>query len=142
MMSASKRWKIRKLWIKVLETGKIIEIVNRVKYSKATLEEIIYRTFSRTPVDLSLLDDAVRSKIENGRIVVGMTRYQTLLGRGYPPAHRTLDLGAENWKYWSSRYRISEIHFEQGRLAGFSTNCASEFADCDLPSSSLDSSTE
>jgi hypothetical protein len=108
--------RIFKVWIKLAETGDIIRINNVRTHSKATHAEIIHRTFSKIPVDLSRLDDDVRSKILNGQVDLGMTRYQVLLARGYPPGHRTPDLTGDVWEYWNSRFRSHKVLFGEGRV--------------------------
>ncbi len=92
--------------------------LNNVKsHSKVSMRKIVYRTFSEEPTDLSVLDAPTRKAIAEGVLIPGMTRYQVILARGYPPGHRTPALAADTWHYWSSRYRSSAIHFSDGFLS-------------------------
>jgi hypothetical protein len=115
--SGSKRI-LKALKIKIVETDQTVRIDHVEHHSKRSLAETLYRMFSPRPLDLSDLDQKLRGKILAGELDVGMTRFHTLLTRGYPPGHRTPDLRQGLWEYWSSRYRSRRIHFLNGRLVG------------------------
>ncbi len=51
---------------------------------------------------LAGLSPDVAAAVRAGRVVVGMTKAQVLLARGYPPGHQTPDLEASEWLYYDS----------------------------------------
>ena len=99
-----------------MDSKTTITIINVRSYSKASKYEIIYRMFSPEPVNLELFAEETQSLIKAGQLGEGMTRYQTLLARGYPPAHRTPSLQSDQWVYWSSRHQSDVVNFVDGRL--------------------------
>jgi hypothetical protein len=115
LLTGSRKNKVTSLHLRVLATGDYIKF-RFSRYAKVSKNEILYRTFSPEPVDLGRLEDDLRSEILAGKLRPGMTRYQTLLTRGYPPFHRTPDLRGDTWEYWRSRYDSYEIEFSEGRL--------------------------
>jgi hypothetical protein len=52
--------------------------------------------------------------ISMGRLTKGMTREQALLTRGYPPAHRTPDLNADEWIYYDTPGFVDRVVFKDG----------------------------
>jgi hypothetical protein len=53
----------------------------------------------------------VRSAIEKGTVVNGMTREQVIVSVGYPPTHRTPTLDAPMWQHWQSRAGRFEVYW-------------------------------
>jgi hypothetical protein len=102
--------------IKRLDTGELVRVHNKKRYSGVNLMEFVFRTFSKEPLSLHLLEEDTRERILSGRLSEGMTRYQVILARGYPPVHHTPDLRGNVWEYWSNRYNHRPIQFVEGRL--------------------------
>jgi hypothetical protein len=46
-----------------------------------------------------------------------MTKYETVMARGHPPAHRTPSTEADDWLYYSGHKLCQQVHFVDGRLA-------------------------
>lgn len=76
------------------------------KYTKVDTATLAKRMLSRTPVSLENFDESTRNAIRAGTLSRGMTREQIIMTRGYPPAHKTPNIDADNgrWMYWSSRF--------------------------------------
>ena len=53
--------------------------------------------------------EPVRSAIEKGTVVNGMTREQVIVSVGYPPTHKTPSLDAPVWNHWQSRAGRFEV---------------------------------
>jgi hypothetical protein len=104
--------------IELVDSKKSIRIHNIAKHSALSLTQIMYRMFSPEPIDLEIFDEEIREQIVAGAVSEGMTKYQVLLARGYPPGHRTPSLGGDTWLYWSSRRLRQSLTFKDGRLAG------------------------
>jgi hypothetical protein len=111
-----RRSEIAELTIRLLDSKTTIRIMNVRRHSKLLLNDIVYRMFSPEPVDLSAFDEETRSLIKSGTLREGMTRYQVLLTRGYPPEHQTPSLESDTWIYWSSRFSSHALVFSDGRL--------------------------
>lgn len=58
----------------------------------------------------------IRSAIEAGKILKGMTKEQLIMALGYPATSDTPKLDAATWKYYWSRYPIV-IHWDGGRVS-------------------------
>jgi hypothetical protein len=104
------------LTVHVVDENTSIQISNRKGHSGVSLKEIVFRTFSPQPIDLSVFDPPTRAAIAAGTPMTGMTKYQVLLARGYPPGHRTRSLTADTWYYWNSRFSYHSVAFSDGRL--------------------------
>ncbi len=110
---------IAELTVRLLDSNTTVRITNVRQRSGLLLNDIVYRMFSPEPVDLSAFDEEMQSLIKSGTLREGMTRYQVLLTRGYPPEHRTPSLESDTWTYWSSRFVSHSLVFSDGRLTSF-----------------------
>ncbi len=86
------------------------------KYTKVDLDGMYNRLFSTKAVDLSKYSAAVKENIKIGEVVVGMSKDEVLLARGYPPFHKTASVKADLWKYWDNRFKTSIITFKDNRV--------------------------
>lgn len=59
---------------------------------------------------------AIRSAVEAGRAMPGMTTEQTIMARGYPPLHRTPDLAAREWLYYDGPGNGVYVTFADGAI--------------------------
>jgi len=50
--------------------------------------------------------------IDEGLIMVGMTKKAVIVAYGYPPEHKTPDLNDNVWRYWLNRFSSTEINFD------------------------------
>jgi hypothetical protein len=112
------RSEIAELTVRLLDSETTIRITNVTRHSKVLLNDIVYRMFSPEPVDLSVFDEEMQSLIRAGTLKEGMTKFQVLLTRGYPPRHQTPTLESDTWIYWSSRFSPQTLVFSTGRLTG------------------------
>ncbi|WP_294960488.1 hypothetical protein [Sulfurimonas sp.] len=86
------------------------------KYTKVDAAGTLDRLFSKTKVDLSMYSEDTLQNILDGKIVVGMTKEEVVLSRGYPPFHATISLKADVWKYWNNRFQTIEVRFEDNKV--------------------------
>jgi hypothetical protein len=107
---------IAELTVRLLDSQTTIRIMNVRRHAKVSLNEVVYRMFSPEPVDLSVFDDQMQLLIKSGTLRRGMTKYQVLLARGYPPGHETPSLESDTWTYWSSRFSSHILVFSNGLL--------------------------
>lgn len=107
---------IAELTVRLVDSKTTIRIMNVSRHAKVSLNEVVYRMFSPEPVDLSVFDDQMQLLIKSGTLRQGMTKYQVLLTRGYPPAHETPSLESDTWTYWSSRFSSHVRVFSKGML--------------------------
>jgi hypothetical protein len=59
---------------------------------------------------------AIADAIHDGRLVTGMTKEQALIARGYPPAHRTPSLDANEWIYYDTPGFVDRVVFAGGKI--------------------------
>ncbi len=103
--------------IQLVTTGEVVTIQNVPKYSRRSMREVFGLMFSPEQVDMSQIPNNLLADIKSGRIRQGMTRDDVLLSMGYPPGHKTPDLGLNTWIYWQSKVNTLEVHFdESGRV--------------------------
>jgi hypothetical protein len=60
---------------------------------------------------------AVRQAIHDGRLLPGMSKREALMARGYPPAHHTPSIDADDWLYYSHSKLCERVRFVDGRIA-------------------------
>lgn len=100
-----------------LSSGETVRVENVPEYTRTDISTIARRMLSRSPVPIERFDKTMTDAIRNGVLRFGMTREQVIMARGYPPAHETPSLDLDSWKYWSNRFVIQTIVFENGVLA-------------------------
>jgi hypothetical protein len=96
-----------------------IEFVRR--HSKLTPQEYFERHFSEKSVlaeggAFSRFTNKEKANIKAGTVVPGMSAPAVVMACGYPPSHRTPDLGADAWVYWSNRIMSFKIVFKEGKV--------------------------
>ncbi len=64
--------------------------------------------------------------IQEGRLAEGMTREQALMARGYPPAHRTPNLDANEWIYYETPGFVDRVAFSDGKILSVTRGPAPE----------------
>ena len=87
-------------------------------YTKVTMSELAKRMLSPDPVPIEKFGDEMARNITSGSLVKGMTREQVIMTRGYPPAHKTPSIAADNakWTYWSSKFVTETVTISGGKL--------------------------
>ncbi len=66
---------------------------------------------------LRSLEPSVAAAVREGRVVVGMTKDEVLLARGYPPFHRTPAVAANRWIYYEFYSVVDLVDFVDGRVS-------------------------
>jgi len=59
----------------------------------------------------------IRQAIRDGRVIVGMSKAETIMARGYPPAHQTPRLDGSEWIYYVSNGIVDSVRFGDGRVS-------------------------
>ncbi len=62
-------------------------------------------------------DAPLRAAIRDGRLLPGMTKWEAITVRGFPPAHHTPSTDADDWLYYASYDRCERVRFVDGRIA-------------------------
>ena len=99
--------------------GNLIALSNIKKYSRLSLDALTQRMFGTAPVDLSKFTPEEQNACLSGHVVPGMSKEAVLVARGYPPAHKTPDLNANDWQYWNGRFNSRVYHFKEGKFVDF-----------------------
>jgi hypothetical protein len=92
------------------DTNERMTLVN-TQYTGENIEGLFARTFAREQVDLGRFNPEFRDAIERGEVVVGMSRDEVLVARGYPPVHETPSLDNDRWRFWRHRFATNNVHF-------------------------------
>ncbi len=101
---------------RVKDTGWEVALVNKANYTGKTIDEIYDRYFGTSEVSLDGFTKLERDAIEAGKVVTGMSKDAVLIGRGYPPAHKTPSLDDDSWRFWQSRFDTMVVEFENGKV--------------------------
>jgi len=91
-------------------------IINAKKHSQKNMQEIKERMFGTDKVDISKASKSVQEAIENGQVVEGMTKEETLLAYGYPPAHVTPTTEVNQWTYWVNKWNRIILSFKDNKI--------------------------
>lgn len=102
--------------IKFVDSGTLLKIDNIEKHSKRSTEQIAKEFLSEKPTAIEKYGKEMADHISTGTLRLGMTKTQVLLTRGYPPSHETPTLEGDLWKYWSSRFVVHSLAFENDIL--------------------------
>lgn len=100
-----------------LERGDLVRVENVPNFTRVDMAGLAKRMLSATPVSLDGMDESMARSIKNGAMRAGMTKEQVVMARGYPPGHQTSSLELDSWKYWSSRFVVHTVVFQDGVLA-------------------------
>ena len=60
---------------------------------------------------------AVRRAIQNGHIMIGMTKEQVIMSLGYPLTSENPRLDAPFWRYWWSSFGEYQVHWSGNRVS-------------------------
>jgi len=96
--------------------GTEVVIVNAKKHSQKNIQEIKERMLGTKKVDLKKYSKSTREAIMSGQIIEGMTKEETLLAYGYPPAHVTPTTTANQWTYWVTKWNRVIVNFKDDKI--------------------------
>jgi len=97
--------------------GRSIKLKNIDKFTKVDVTALMTRTFALKKVNLTQFSTLEKTAIEQGDVVVGMTKDAVITSRGFPPAHRTASLKLDSWRFWQNRFGTIVYEFEQGKVS-------------------------
>lgn len=66
----------------------------------------------------------VAAAVRAGRVMVGMTKQQVIMARGYPPLHRTASLDAPEWLFYDGPGRGQYVTFVEDVVTSVRTGDA------------------
>ena len=78
-----------------------------------------FQNILRTTNPMDAMKDVPRriaDAMREGRLVEGMTKEQTLIARGYPPAHQTPSLESNEWIYYDTPGFVDRVVFSDGKI--------------------------
>lgn len=102
--------------IKVEKTGQSVTIENIQKYSQKDMATIAKAMLTRQEVPISNFDEKIQKNIRNGMLILGMTKEQVVMTRGFPPQHKTPSLEVDTWTFWNNRFVTHALVFQDGVL--------------------------
>jgi hypothetical protein len=106
----------RKMVLRVEQTGKEFTVENVEKYSRRNMDLVVRNLLAQTPVPLGEFEERIANSIRDGQPLIGMTKEQVIMSRGYPPGHKTPTLDSDIWIYWITRLTFVTYAFENGIL--------------------------
>jgi hypothetical protein len=106
----------QKLTLRLVESGQTVVVVNVPKYSGRSPDQIARELLAESATAIEKYGEDMAAAIRAGTLRLGMTKTQVKLTRGYPPAHETPSLDGDQWKYWSNRFVVQTLVFENGVL--------------------------
>lgn len=65
---------------------------------------------------------AVRTAIQKGQVMVGMTKEQVIMSLGYPLTNENPRLDAPFWRYWWSSFGEYQVHWSHERVSKVTGN--------------------
>lgn len=81
----------------------------------------------KNPLDaMQNVPPSIADAIRGRRLVTGMTKEQALIARGYPPAHRTPSLDANEWIYFHTPGFVDRVTFADGKIQSVARGPAQE----------------
>jgi len=91
------------------------------RHSQLTPQEYFERHFSEEDVTaeggpFSKFTNEEQANIKAGTVTPGMSAPAVVMAYGYPPSHRTPNLDANAWVYWSNWFMSFKIVFEGGKV--------------------------
>ena len=98
-------------------SGPSYRVVKNYKYTRLLMQEVFYRYFNLSKVDLSRFPDVDQDFIKwfDGYYHPGVSKEAVIIGRGYPPEHRTPSLDGNTWIYWRNRWKSKSLEFVDGK---------------------------
>lgn len=97
--------------------GTTFYLKNVEPYTKIGIVELLERTFSTKKVNLSQVNQNERNAISKGEVTMGMSKKTVIISRGFPPAHHTISLNSDSWRYWDSRFNTTVYEFTNGKVS-------------------------
>ena len=107
----------KKMQIRLEKTGQLLTIENVEKHTQKDMATIAKAMLTRQEVPIEKLDEKTAKNIRNGILALGMTKEQTVMARGFPPAVNTPSLEVDTWIYNDSVFVKRTLIFQDGVLA-------------------------
>lgn len=103
------------------EAGNKYTLVHATRHSRIELGKLFDRHFGRSDVTSSIgiyadFSPREQANVDEGTIAIGMSKNAVLMAYGYPPSHRTPDLQADTWTYWTGR-RVATVRFRNDTVS-------------------------
>lgn len=103
--------------VKLLPINTDLLIVNVPKHTGDDIYQAFNKLFAKNKVNLSRFNSQEQKNIKLGSVAKGMSKQAVQVAIGYPPVIRTPSLEADEWVYWSSRFRTFKVNFQNGKVA-------------------------
>ena len=97
--------------ILMTDTGEKIKFHYSDRHMGMDKQAYIDTIFSSEKVSLDGLSSLDKKGVKQGRAIKGMTRKGVMTAMGYPAAHKTLELSAREWIFWTNRFGTIAVMF-------------------------------
>ena len=107
----------KKMQIRIEKNNQLLTIENVEKHTQKEMAAIAKDMLTRDAVPIEKFDEKTAKNIRNGILTLGMTKEQTVMTRGFPPAVNTHSLEIDTWVYNDSVFVKRTLIFQDGVLA-------------------------
>lgn len=97
--------------------SKPLIIKNVEKHTGDDVFKAFDKLFMHSKVNLRRFNSLERRQIKSGSVVKGMRKKAVIVAIGYPPITETMNLDADSWVYWSSRFNKFRVNFRHGKVS-------------------------
>jgi hypothetical protein len=106
----------KRMQIRIEKTNQVLTIENIEKHTQKDMATIAKDLLTRQEVPVDKFDEKTQKNIRNGMLALGMTKEQTVMTRGFPPAVNTPSLDIDTWIYNDSVFVKHTLIFQDGVL--------------------------
>lgn len=94
-----------------------VNVINVEKFTRMSMEQIRDRMLGKEPVKVEKFSKLGQENIKIGNMIVGMTKDEILVARGYPPTHATPSTQINTWTYWRNKFDRLVLQFENDKVS-------------------------
>jgi hypothetical protein len=91
-------------------------LVYVARHSIKPMSDLFNQYFSEKEIALDRFTEEEQKYIKKGDVTSGMSKEAVLAAFGYPPAHATASIDANQWKYWENRFTNFLVTFNNNTV--------------------------
>lgn len=102
--------------VELVSDHKELIIKNAIKHTNDDTIKAFEKLFNKNKVNLDNFTQLEREHIKSGTVAVGMRKNAVVAAIGFPPQIATMNLDANQWTYWSSRWNKFKVDFKDDKV--------------------------
>jgi hypothetical protein len=103
--------------VKLVSDQKELIIKNVIKHTNDDTIQAFEKLFNKNKVNLDQFTALEREHIKSGTVAVGMRKKAVIAAIGFPPQIATMNLDANQWTYWSSKFNKFTVDFKNDKVS-------------------------